>query len=373
MGKILFILAMTLTSLLSNAAKPVEVEIDQIFYRLDLDEMTASVINAKEGIKSANILSEIEYQGQTYSVTNIGGAALYRQYSLVSVNIPNSIVTIGGRAFESCRYLKFLDIPNSVKIIEPSAFEMCRGLESIILPPSLKEVGESAFRLCEKLTKVYISDLDAWCKIEFGYGGTASPFYETKASLYLNDKLVEDLIFSDNITAVKAWSFYGCGSITSVSTPNTVREIGRYAFGGCDKLKTVSLSKSTERIDWGAFSDCKSLETINLYAIIPPTLEVAGREYNQFLGSYPEYMILHVPHGTKETYEKTDGWKDFGTIIEDLPNESGIENILIDNTRPIEIYNLEGECVFSGIGNYELKSGFYIIRQGPKCKKIIIE
>ena len=59
---------MTLTSLLSNAAKPIEVEIDQIFYRLDLDEMTASVISANEKIDSA-IIYPLPTNGRLLGIT----------------------------------------------------------------------------------------------------------------------------------------------------------------------------------------------------------------------------------------------------------------------------------------------------------------
>lgn len=240
---------------------------------------------------------------------------------------------------------------------------MCRNLKSIILPSSLSEIGDGAFHFCENLKKIYISDIPAWCKITTANNGT--PFYEGYA-IYLNDCLLENLTILESISDIKASSFSECGSIISVNSCN-VKNIGNAAFSTCDKLKVVNLNEGVESLGWYAFDNCKSLETVNLYATTPPTT------YDSFHASFPAYMTLHVPKGIKEIYEKADGWKDFGTIIDDLPNESGIENILIDNTQPIEIYNLEGKCVFSGFGNYELKSGFYIIRQGSKCKKIIIE
>lgn len=373
MRKLLSLFGFILVSQCAYAAKPIEVEIDRIFYRIDLDEMTASVYGAQDEIKTANIVSEIEYQSQIYSVTKISGAAFYRQWSLESVTIPNSIISIGGRAFESCRNLSHIEIPNSVKIIEASAFEMCRGLESIILPPSLSKVGVQAFRLCEKLTRVYITDLFSWCQIEFGYGGTSSPFNEHNANLFLNDELISDLVIPENLNTIKAWCFEGCGSITNVTIPNTVKTIGRYAFDNCKNLKTVNLGYGLEYMEWGAFGDCESLETINLYATNPPKLESGYGGYNQFSGSYPEYMTLHIPVGTKETYENSDGWKDFGTIIDDLPNDSGVEDVSIDESKFFEIFNLSGISVYFGKGDYYIPSGLYIIRQGSKNKRIIVK
>lgn len=371
MGKILFILAMTLTSLLSNAAKPVEVEIDQIFYRLDLDEMTASVINANEKIESAIILNRVNYEDNSYAVTLIGRQAFKGCNKLKSVVIPNGIKEIGYESFYMCSSLNDVEIPNSVIKIDAYAFCICTTLSSVKLPSYLIEIGNNAFKSCKSLKRVDIENLRAWCNVKLN-GSYSNPIYVANADLYENNSLIENLVIPEGITHILQ-QFMGCNSIKTVNIPSYISKIGYEAFYGCQNLEIVTIDNGVEELaDW-SFAYCPQLKIINVFSVTPPLVIAENSPVGTFFMSYPEYMTLHVPKGTKETYEKTDGWKDFGTIIDDLPNESGVENILIDNTQPMEIYNLEGECVFSGIGNYELKSGFYIIRQGPKCKKIIIE
>ena len=56
-----------------------------------------------------------------YTLTRIGNYGFWAQ-SLVSVDIPNTVLTIGDHAFFCCTSLKSVKFPNSLKIIEGAAF-----------------------------------------------------------------------------------------------------------------------------------------------------------------------------------------------------------------------------------------------------------
>ena len=43
-------------------------------------------------------------------------------------------------------------------------------ITSVEMPATITDVGKSAFEACEQLSAVYISDLDAWCRINFTGG-----------------------------------------------------------------------------------------------------------------------------------------------------------------------------------------------------------
>ena len=397
-------LGFILISLMANAAKPIEIEIDQIVYRIDLDEMTAIVCDAQDEIKTAKILSEIEYQSQLYSVTSIGQSAFQNCVNLEFVTIPETILEIGEYAFYRCASLISIILPSSINTIKDSTF-MWSGLKSIIIPESVRLIEKEAFYHCSEMEKVifngsieeiqegafctygmyndtgnikevYVPSLYDWMNINFG-SNNANPLSRNNAYLYIDNRLIEELIIPDGVEEISDRTFEGCGSIKSIKFSNTLKIIRNSAFYNCPNLISINLGKGIKEIDTRSFSMCPSLEAVFIHAENPPILNTSinweGELVNAFFNSYPEYMTLHIPKGTKNLYENSYGWKDFGTIIDDLPNDSGVDEVSIDESKPIEIFNLNGVLVFSGSGDYKLPSGIYIIRQDWKSKKIVIK
>jgi hypothetical protein len=64
------------------------------------------------------------------------------------------------------------------------------------------------------------------------------------------------------------WSvaFYGCSGLTSVTIPNSVKEVGYDAFNGCSGLTSVTIPESVTRIWQSAFGGCSGLTTVNFNA-----------------------------------------------------------------------------------------------------------
>ncbi len=210
-------------------------------------------------------------------VTNIGAYAFYYCSALTSVTIPDSVTSIGDWAFYGCSSLTSVTIPDGVTSIGDSAFSGCTSLESVIIPDSVTSIGYYAFRNCTNLANVYISDLEAWCNISFvrqspiaGEDDTylhSNPlFYGAK--LYLDGKLVTDLIIPDSITSVRDYLFYNCSSITSVTIPDNVTKIGGAAFSCCKALTSVTIGSGLSSIGYdywhahSAFDECASLSSI---------------------------------------------------------------------------------------------------------------
>ena len=175
-----------------------------------------------------------DYKGDNYV---IGADAFYNCSALTSVVIPNSVTSIGYAAFYDCSGLKSVVIPNSVTSIGEHAFDGCSGLTSVVIPNSVTSIGERAFYKCSGLKEVHISDLSAWCGIDFE-SIFANPLYYAH-NLYLNGELVTDLVIPDGVTEIKGYAFYFCSGLTSVAIPNSVTSIGVHAFYGCNGLKKV--------------------------------------------------------------------------------------------------------------------------------------
>ncbi len=191
-----------------------------------------------------NTLFGGEVSGYTFGqgVTAIGPCALYSCDFLETVTIANTVTSIGYEAFQGCTYLESIVLPNSMTTIGDYAFSDCSHLTSVNIPPSVTSIGNSAFRNCNLLSRVNITDIAAWCAIDFGhnYGFYDSNPLSYAHHLYLNNTEITALTIPNTVTYIKAHAFYGCTAFTSVTIPASVTTIGIGAFTECTGLTRVT-------------------------------------------------------------------------------------------------------------------------------------
>ena len=190
-----------------------EVTINGIKYDVNTDTKQATVIKGSSYSGDIVIPSDITYNNVTCSVTSIGDDAFYGCNAITSITIPNSVTSIGSYAFQ----------------------------------------------YCSSLNAVHISDLTAWCSINFG--NYANPLYYAH-NLYLDNELVTELVIPDGITNIGWYAFNGCSELTSITIPNSVTHIEHYAFRGCSRITSIKIPNSVTWIGDYAFGGWTSLKEV---------------------------------------------------------------------------------------------------------------
>ena len=99
-------------------------------------------------------------------------------------------------------------------------------------------------------------------------------------------------------------------SVEHEGTDYSVKSIGESAFRDCSGLTSVTIGNSVTSIGKEAFANCPELLDVYCYAEkVPSTYS------NAFEGSYPEYLTLHVPDASIDSYKARAPWSSFGKIV----------------------------------------------------------
>lgn len=379
--KHLFTLALLTCSLLFCHA---ETFVDNdIAYQVNSDGTSVSVTYIKDtgwNWKSWNnyedetiVIPETVSNGDvTYPVTAIGTCAFSNSHKLTTVILPSTIRRIESYAFANCDNLSVLELPNGLEEIATWAFFNCH-LDKLVIPPSLKKVESAAFYSEISgggASNVYISDLSAWLKIDFGQEGnpTRSHFYlnnEPIAQLIIPDDIedvkrcalmnidCEEIIVPDHVSSIGEYAFYGCKA-QYIKIGEGVKEINSWALSYCN-YQTIELGSSVETIYSPNFNNIPNLTTIITHAPQPPTLGTRTGAYQIFTYFHgrdddeDDYNLstktLVVPKGAKDAYSNATKWKEFGHIMEEGDEEPTHITAVQDNSNPTPLYDLQGRIV----------------------------
>ncbi len=237
------------------------------------------------------------------SVKNIYYDAFLACSSLERITLHEGVTSIGDRAFYGCAIKEFT-IPNSVTKVGSEAFK-CKPLEKLYVGSGVTSFGNDAFGGCENLKHVYITDMKAWCNIDFSgyapYQTSAVNPLSYKATLYLNGEPVRELVIPEEITTLKNGTFFGCSSLERVTIPEGVTDMGYQIFNGCPNLKEVYCRPTTPPTPhcmswWNSMG-----ATYYFWLTFNSIPEVDGR--------------IYVPEESVEAYQTAYMWDEYAPYI----------------------------------------------------------
>ena len=110
------------------------------------------------------------------------------------------------------------------------------SVETLTLPSSLEKIGENAFTSLDGLKTVCITDLEAWCGVDFE--GCTNPL-DNEVALAVNGVVVENLVIPESVKVLTDYAFKGCSSIRNVVIHKNMRHVGSFAFNTCANLEAI--------------------------------------------------------------------------------------------------------------------------------------
>ena len=268
------------------------------------------------------------------SISAINDYTFQNCEKLTSIQIPNSVTKIGEMAFYKCYSMTSVSLGDSVNTIGEDAFTSCKSLTSIFIPNSVNSIGEDAFYHTPELTEVNISNLSAWCNIQFA-NASANPLHKTSIDQHkifkLNNIKIRNLVIPNNVTRIKQYAFMDFDSLQSVVIPNSVISIDRNAFYGCNGLYSIILGNSIDTLHTGSLYTYSNLEKIVSLNITPPACESNNVFYD---GNYST-TTLYVPKDSFSKYFIHDVWGKFANIkkIETVASEINLSNTEVEMVR----------------------------------------
>jgi len=287
-----------------------EAKVGNLWYAFDTGTKQATVIASKDDEYSGNIVipASVQYQDETYAVTEIDGSAFNGCSGLTAVTIPNSVTGLPRFGFSGCNNLatvtldcwaiiskvypgqssrefarlfgdqvKECIIGNSVTYIG-NFFEDCSSIESITIGSNVEEIRFGAFRGCDLVSITVNAE-----------NSTYDSRDNCNAIIDTNNNILvlgcRNTVIPSSVKSIDARAFYCC-SLTSITIPSSVTLISTEAFYGCSGLT-------------------------NITSYIKEPFAISDNVFN---GIPYETATLFVPAGTIDAYKATDGWKNFQNI-----------------------------------------------------------
>ena len=172
-------------------------------------------------------------------VASVGYHSFREYWELKSVQIPNSVTSIRAKALGHCWKLKSMAIPDSVKPLRCS-FANCK-FTSIKIPRSVVSFEGNPFTQCDNLEVIDVSENPALLSLmELWW----TKKWQRSSSAASQSRITR----SPHSESHRCRCIYVCYSLTSITIPGSVKEIGDRPFKACFELRSIRIPESVKEI-----------------------------------------------------------------------------------------------------------------------------
>jgi hypothetical protein len=170
--------------------------------------------------------------------------------------IPNTVTNIAAQAFYQCCSLNRVMIPASVSIIRDHAFAYCTILREIYFYGKPPVLGSSVFGYDNYATVFYLPGTTNWGTT---FGGRPTGFLDATTQLGYTTNgntitikgcagggtiTVPDTLSGLPVASIGDYAFYRHSSLTNITIPYSVTNIGSAVFDYCSSLSAITVASS---------------------------------------------------------------------------------------------------------------------------------
>ncbi len=227
------------------------------------------------GTVTANLATQVSYQGETYDVIGIGAGAFVNATFSGNLIIPEGYMYIDNAAFEGAECVMF-KIPTTMQYVSTTAFFKNKFNSFSVT------IGNPYFKACMikvtgKTTLFCLSNPEQNSIIAAPGQGVANHGGGV-------------VVVPSEITRIETCAFAELSQLTSITLPSTMEYVGKNAFQNCSGLTKVVINNPATEYGNGVFISCAKINSVALPAGMPELP-------NHFLDGAESLKSLNLPNG----------------------------------------------------------------------------
>ena len=225
--------------------------------------------------------------------------------------------------------IKSIVVPASVESIGDMAFESA-FVDSIIIGKGVKSIGNKLVVDCWNLKYIAVDDAN----VIYDSRDNCNAIIERSTNKLLAG--CKNTVIPATVKTIGSYAF-GWNTRKTLIVPDGVETIEDYAFGNSSGLKVLILGKGVKTIGRALLgTHPNSEQSLCVLSNIPPSVITdndGGWDYPSLSTSMTENVTLYVPQGSMARYMMADGWNQFKTIKEGMPDIPVDEVIINENGK----------------------------------------